>query len=74
MEQAPGPLGSPQAPQPPGAQAGPSKRADELLPMVGAKVENCFSSSVLAQVGQAGDRSARVRYSKCRPHERHAYS
>lgn len=74
MEQAPGPRGSPQAPQPPGLQAGPSNRAAELPPILGANVENCFSSSVLAQVGQAGDWSARVRYSKCRPHERHAYS
>ena len=49
------------------------RSADELLALT-AKTDSCFSSSVPEHDGHDGTWSARVRYSKCSPHERHAYS
>ncbi len=52
---------------------GAADRSDEL-PALTAKTDSCFSSSMPEHEGHDGVRSARVRYSKCWPQERHAYS
>jgi hypothetical protein len=70
MEQAPGPRGSPHAPQ---GDAAAVLSGDEA-PFATANTDSCFSSSALAQAGQLGDSRSRVRYSKWWPQARQAYS
>jgi hypothetical protein len=73
-EQAPGPRGSPQDPQPPEGD-GVSDRP--LLPPADdetAKTDSSLRRSRLSQAGQAGRESPEVKCSKAFPQARHTYS
>jgi hypothetical protein len=69
MEQEPGPRGSPQLPQGPGAE-----REEELLLGPTAKVESCCWSFALWQDGHSARFEPRTTASKWWPHSWQMYS